>query len=191
MAATLRRLVTDGHPATAEGYVTMAEAEALRARGGDATSAWETAVAAVDRAGLGFAGAYARYRLAESIVVNGLDHTAAESALRDAVATFTALRADPLRVAAVRLAQRARLDVGVASGPAGTGALTPREHDVLTLVAAGCTNRQIADKLYISAKTASVHVSNILAKLQVRSRGEAAAVAHRDGLVGEPAATGG
>ena len=59
MAATLRGLVTDGHPATAEGYVTMAEAEAVPARGGDATGDWEAAVAAVDQAGLGFAHAYA------------------------------------------------------------------------------------------------------------------------------------
>ena len=57
--------------------------------------------------------------------------------------------------------------------------LTRREHDVLRLVAAGHTNRQIAEELYISPKTASVHVSNILAKLGVASRGEAAAVAHR------------
>lgn len=57
--------------------------------------------------------------------------------------------------------------------------LTPREVDVLTLVADGRTNRQIAAELYISAKTANVHVSNILAKLGVRTRTQAAAVAHR------------
>jgi DNA-binding NarL/FixJ family response regulator len=50
---------------------------------------------------------------------------------------------------------------------------------VLTLLAEGRTNRQIASELYISAKTASVHVSNILAKLDVRTRTQAAAVAHR------------
>ncbi|WP_457518984.1 helix-turn-helix transcriptional regulator [Streptomyces sp. TE33382] len=57
--------------------------------------------------------------------------------------------------------------------------LTPREQDVHRLVAAGYTNRRIAEELYISPKTASVHVSNILAKLGVSSRGEAAALAHR------------
>lgn len=57
--------------------------------------------------------------------------------------------------------------------------LTPRERDVHRLVAAGHTNRKIAEELYISPKTASVHVSNILAKLGVSSRGEAAALAHR------------
>jgi DNA-binding CsgD family transcriptional regulator len=57
--------------------------------------------------------------------------------------------------------------------------LTVRELDVLRLVAAGRSNREIADELFISVKTASVHVSNILAKLGVRGRGEAAATAHR------------
>jgi DNA-binding CsgD family transcriptional regulator len=57
--------------------------------------------------------------------------------------------------------------------------LTGRERDVLRLVAAGRSNRQIAEELFISPKTASVHVSNILAKLDVSGRGEAAALAHR------------
>ncbi|CAL9425063.1 hypothetical protein SUDANB146_01925 [Streptomyces sp. enrichment culture] len=60
--------------------------------------------------------------------------------------------------------------------------LTSRERDVLRLVAAGHTNRRIAEALFISPETAGVHVSNILAKLGVSGRGEAAAVAHRLGL---------
>ncbi|NSL42826.1 response regulator transcription factor, partial [Streptomyces sp. 8P21H-1] len=63
--------------------------------------------------------------------------------------------------------------------PAGALGLTGRERDVLRLVAAGRSNRQIAGELFISPKTASVHVSNILAKLGVSGRGEAAALAHR------------
>jgi DNA-binding NarL/FixJ family response regulator len=70
-----------------------------------------------------------------------------------------------------------------AAGPAapadGGLGLTPRELEVLRLVADGRSNRQIAEELFISVKTASVHVSNILAKLRVGSRVEAAAVAHR------------
>jgi DNA-binding NarL/FixJ family response regulator len=62
-------------------------------------------------------------------------------------------------------------------------ALTEREREVLTLVAAGRSNGQIAAQLFISPKTASVHVSNILAKLGVGGRVEAAGVAHRLGLV--------
>ena len=56
---------------------------------------------------------------------------------------------------------------------------------MLRLVAAGRTNRQIGAELFISEKTASVHVSRILAKLGVSTRGEAAAVAHLRGLAGE------
>ena len=60
--------------------------------------------------------------------------------------------------------------------------LTPREAEVLTLVAAGQTNREIGERLYVSEKTASVHVSNILRKLGVNSRVDAAAVAQRLGV---------
>ncbi|MFG2096478.1 AAA family ATPase [Streptomyces sp. NPDC048612] len=70
--------------------------------------------------------------------------------------------------------------------PAESLGLTPREREVLRLVADGRSNRQIADALFISPKTASVHVSNILAKLGVSGRGEAGAVAHRLRLFGEP-----
>jgi DNA-binding NarL/FixJ family response regulator len=62
--------------------------------------------------------------------------------------------------------------------------LTQRERDVLAHLAAGSPNAQIARDLFISPKTVSVHVSNILAKLQVRTRVEAAALAHRNGLFG-------
>jgi DNA-binding NarL/FixJ family response regulator len=60
--------------------------------------------------------------------------------------------------------------------------LTARERQVLELLAGGATNRQIGESLYMAEKTASVHVSRILSKLDVRSRTEAAAVAHRLGL---------
>ncbi len=60
--------------------------------------------------------------------------------------------------------------------------LTPRELQVLELVARGTTNREIGERLFMAEKTASVHVSRILSKLDVRSRTEAAAVAHRHGI---------
>ena len=63
--------------------------------------------------------------------------------------------------------------------------LTAREREVLRLVAEGLSNGRIAEQLYISAKTASVHVSRIIAKLNVSNRVEAAAVAHRLGLLDE------
>jgi len=92
-----------------------------------------------------------------------------------------------------RLARQARLDL--ARGPAAAGTesapsssegdalgLTARELEVLKLVAGGWSNQQIADALFITRKTASVHVSNILGKLGVSGRTEAAAIAHRLGL---------
>ena len=98
------------------------------------------------------------------------------------------------------LARRARLAIAApeSSGAAEPEAadtspvaqlgLTPRELEVLLLVAAGRTNREIGAELFMSEKTASVHVSRILAKLGVGGRVEAAAVAHRLGLT-EPAAS--
>lgn len=76
-------------------------------------------------------------------------------------------------------------DPGAADGPdedTDPFGLTPRERQVLALVADGATNRQIGEALFMAEKTASVHVSRILAKLDVRSRTQAAAVAHRLGL---------
>jgi DNA-binding NarL/FixJ family response regulator len=88
----------------------------------------------------------------------------------------------------VALAARAGLtSAGSAAGAPGLLAtLTTRELEVLRLVAVGRTNGEIGTELFISTKTASVHVSNILAKLGVGARGEAAALAHREGLQLEP-----
>ena len=94
------------------------------------------------------------------------------------------LGADPLMRELSLLARRGRivLDATAGSGGGGLG-LTGRELEVLRLVAAGRSNRDIANELFISPKTASVHVSNILGKLGAASRGEAAAKAHALRLV--------
>jgi DNA-binding NarL/FixJ family response regulator len=63
------------------------------------------------------------------------------------------------------------------------GALTPREREILALVAAGRSNAEIGTQLFISAKTVSVHVSNVMSKLGAASRTEAAALARRAGLI--------
>src|SRR5262249_49733782 len=70
-----------------------------------------------------------------------------------------------------------------AGDPLATLGLTPREREILRLVAAGWSNARIAEELGISVSTASVHVSNILATLAVENRVEAAALAHRLGIV--------
>ena len=101
------------------------------------------------------------------------------------------LGARPLREQAESLARRARLtpagDPAAPTADPGEQArhqygLTARELEVLRLVAIGRNNRDIAAELFISAKTASVHVSNIMSKLGVASRVEAAALAYRLGL---------
>ncbi|GLW05689.1 helix-turn-helix transcriptional regulator [Microtetraspora sp. NBRC 13810] len=130
--------------------------------------------------------ALALLRAAEHAAEAG-DRTRAAGHLADAAREADHLRAEPLRARIERLARLARipLDAQGGTGPAGERAfgLTPRERDVLRLLADGRTNRQIAEELFISVKTAGVHVGNILAKLGVRGRVQAATAAHRHRLV--------
>jgi DNA-binding CsgD family transcriptional regulator len=126
------------------------------------------------------------------LVAGGTPRPQAETILRQANQTAVALGATPLRREIELLAERGRLrlqePVGttasseVPPSPAASLGLTEREAEVLALVAEGRTNRQIGQALFITPKTASVHVSGILAKLGVTGRGEAAAIAHRLGL---------
>jgi DNA-binding NarL/FixJ family response regulator len=130
-----------------------------------------------------------QWRLAEALIEAGRAQEAVPI-WRAAAATATQLGAAPLSAALEALARRARLDPGPAAGRAPTDSgsayltesLTDRERDVLRLLSRGQSNRQIGAELFISPKTASVHVSNILAKLAVTNRTEAAAIAHREGL---------
>jgi DNA-binding CsgD family transcriptional regulator len=163
-------------------------AERTRQQGRPDPAAWATAVAAWERLGRPYRAAYAGFRQAEAQLATG-DRTSAATALGRAAAITGRLGARPLDGEVKALARRARLDLGppatTAAGaptPAAQLGLTPREVEVLAMVAAGRSNRQIAQALFISPKTASVHVSNILAKLGVAGRVEAAAVAHRLGL---------
>ena len=163
--------------------VAQCEAEAGRLRGTATPEAWAEAVAAWERLAVPYQAACNRRHLAEALWVTG-DRVAARDELERGYEVAESLAAEPLRTALARLGRRARIDLGDQSGiPVGMS-LTPREFEVLTLVAAGQSNRQIAQALFITEKTASVHVSNILAKLSVASRGEAAAMAHREGLIG-------
>jgi DNA-binding NarL/FixJ family response regulator len=124
---------------------------------------------------------------AAAIVDEGGDRGEAGAVVADAHALSLRLGAEPVRRYAESLARRARLDVaGIPRLAQGDLGLTDREAEVLRLVALGRTNREIAAELYISVKTASVHVSNILRKVGAATRTEAGAIAHREGLVDAP-----
>ena len=165
-------------------WIALAEAEHARVVAApDRVERWRVVRERSDELRFAHTGAYARYRLAEALLENGWRDEVAEL-LRAAHATAHELGARPLLDDVAALARRGRIDLGTgpATSPAAALGLTAREAEVLALVAAGRTNREIATELYISDKTASVHVSNILRKLEVSNRGEAAAVAHRHGL---------
>ncbi|XVV14470.1 helix-turn-helix transcriptional regulator [Actinoplanes sp. CA-131856] len=109
----------------------------------------------------------------------------ATEVIAEAIAIASALGATPLVEAAETLARRLGIRAATVPATAGTEILTAREREVLRLVAEGHSNSRIAADLYISPKTASVHVSRIIAKLEVANRVEAAAVAHRLGLLAD------
>jgi DNA-binding CsgD family transcriptional regulator len=165
------------------GWLARAEAEHRRAAGDNDPAAWQ---AVLDEFGPAYVyeTARTRWRLAEALAESGQRDEAARH-WRQAADAAARLGAVPLRAALDDLARRARLGAGhghQAPGEQGIAALTEREREVLRLIARGRSNREIGAELFIAPKTASVHVSNILAKLGAASRTEAAAIAHRDGL---------
>lgn len=166
------------------GWCSVTEAHAVALAG--APAHWTGAVAAL-AAGEGLAHELAdtRLRLVEQLSAAGSDAPDPEPARTELLAAWTAiaeLGAESLVPRAARLARALRVPLPRSRGAAGPeepdAMLTAREREVLALVAAGRTNREIADELFISVKTVSVHVSNILAKLGVASRTQAAAWAH-------------
>ncbi|MFC4910798.1 helix-turn-helix transcriptional regulator [Actinomadura gamaensis] len=153
------------------------DATAARARGDLNADDWDEAAAAWQALGNPYQEALALSWAGQSALHAG-NRDAARARLSRATDLARGLGAVPLLDRLSALTQRARLGAQAEPAAAPFG-LTPREFEVLRLVAEGHSNRDIAEALFISAKTASVHVSNILAKLEVTSRGEAAATAHR------------
>jgi DNA-binding CsgD family transcriptional regulator/tetratricopeptide (TPR) repeat protein len=185
---------TDGAAPTppTEALAVLCEAELARLDGQTDPGLWEAAAKAWERLGEPYPIAYVRWRQAEALLLGGSGREQVEPLLRAAHQTAVELGAAPLRAELAALARRGRLDLGTAAAatsaaeppsPLDPLGLTAREQEVLALVAVGRTNGQIAETLFISPKTATVHVSNILAKLGVRNRVEAATVAHRLGIV--------
>ena len=175
-------------------FIAHARAELGRLHGTATVQQWQEVAASFDEVGIAATVAYARLREAECHLAARSDRAGARDALRAAAETARRLHARPLLDEIEALAARARIDVhpepehAAAVREALPGGLTARELDVLRLLALGRTNRQIAAELFITEKTAGLHVSNILSKLGVANRAEAAAVAHRLALVAtEPA----
>ncbi|WP_436756605.1 helix-turn-helix transcriptional regulator [Streptosporangium sp. V21-05] len=159
-------------------------AEAAQAEGVPDRGAWEAAAAAWAALRQPYAEARALLGAARAAVAAG-ERDEAAPGLSRAAELAARVGAPPLAAEIGSLARRARIPLSGEPVPAEPAAeraglgLTAREHEVLGLVATGRSNREIAGELFISAKTVSVHVSNILAKLGASSRGEAAATAHR------------
>jgi ATP/maltotriose-dependent transcriptional regulator MalT len=164
----------------ARAYRALAAAEAVRS-----PAEWAAAAEACREAGHAYLLAYALLRQAQLTCARG-ERDGASSSLLEAARLAAAMGAAPLLEEARSLARRARIRIDDGDPASGSGidgfGLTEREREVLDLLADGCSNPQIAAPLFISRKTASAHVSNIIGKLGVASRGEAAAVAHRSRL---------
>jgi DNA-binding CsgD family transcriptional regulator/tetratricopeptide (TPR) repeat protein len=186
MAERVQLAAADGGPVV--GAVSaLAVAELARAEDRDDPELWKAAAAAWDDIGRPYRAVYSRWREAEALA-RVRDREGAERAAGAALEVARRLGSRWLVAELEGLGARARLQLeGVEPATAGGQdgdpfGLTARERQVLALVASGATNREVGERLHMAEKTASVHVSRILAKLDVRSRTEAAAVAHRHGL---------
>ena len=177
--------------------VALAKGELSRLMGHSSAAAWATAAATAVALQHSHEAAYSQFRQAEALLLGRGSRAAAQAAAVEAHQIACALGAAPLQRDIERLAVRSRLAVAsrpVAPEPAAVAApvgraipfrLTQREQDVLERLTLGRTNREIATDLFISEKTASVHVSNIKSKLGANGRAEIAAIAVRLGLVHE------
>jgi DNA-binding CsgD family transcriptional regulator len=182
-------------------YAAWAAAEYSRIDGPPNPEAWASVRSAWTDVGRPYFAAYAGFREAEAALEAHRPKAEAVTVLREAHAITARLGARPLLAWIESLAARARIDLNASKDPTSTRpaaeggdtpaaaelalkrfGLTRREREILALLAAGWTNRRIADSLFISENTAGVHVSNILGKLGVSNRVEAATLAARLGL---------
>ena len=191
--------------AEARGNLRLAEAEATRLVDRPDPAVWELGADAFRSPRRPYELAWCRFRAAEAMLALRQPRADVTAALAEARQLAVEIGARPLTEAIERLARLARITLPAPDTAAGADVeltpaevavaddhspvsdpfgLTAREREVLTLLAAGQTNRAIADSLFISESTASVHVSNIIGKLGVSNRVEAAAAAVRAGLAG-------
>jgi DNA-binding CsgD family transcriptional regulator len=176
-------------PADADAHLATAEAEVHRSHGHVDAAEWEAVATRWHALRCRYPEAVAQFRQADALLRARGDRERARSVASAALRVATDLDARPLVERLLLCAQRGRLDLDaraepptVAADPLAEMGVSKREREVLELVAAGRTNRQIAEALYISDKTASVHVTHLLRKLGVASRIEAASLAQGLGL---------
>jgi DNA-binding CsgD family transcriptional regulator len=189
-AASVRQVVA--------GYLRLCEGESSRVQGRSAPEVWAGCAALWEALDHPYPAAYAKWRESQALLSQRTRSARATELIRAAHQVAVRLGADPFRLRIEDLAQRARVSIEEATPPAvsvrahdpvinlgedaGGAALFPltaRELEVLSLLAEGQTNREIATRLFISEKTASVHVSHILSKLGVRSRVQASVLVHQ------------
>ncbi len=185
---------SEQHPRLRAVAATIA-GELSRQRGERVAAPWRRALMAWEAAADPYGAAYSRLRLAHALLGQRTGRREAGMHLQEAVRAAALLHARPLVGAATDLARTARLSVAIDGLAASQGTdtdravpeaaidLTPREWEILPLLAAGRTNAEIADTLIISPRTVGVHVSRILQKLGASRRTEAAFIAQQRGLL--------
>ena len=167
-------------------FAETARAHLVTCEGEQSPEVWASVVERWRVLGMPFELGWALLRLGESAAREG--HSCqARDAWDEALRIGNKVGALPLVAAAESAARRARVRLPTIPSRTPTSfGLTTRELEVLRLLAGGATNSAIAQQLFMSPKTASVHVSHVIAKLGVANRTEAAAIAHKSGLLGEP-----
>jgi DNA-binding CsgD family transcriptional regulator/tetratricopeptide (TPR) repeat protein len=180
------------------GYLRLCEGESSRVQGRSAPEVWASTAAVWEALDHPYPAAYAKWRESQALLSQRTRSARATELIRSAHQVAVRLGAEPFRARIEDLAQRARVSIedtsavtvsvrtddpvinlGEDAGGVALFPLTARELEVLSLLAQGRTNREIATQLFISEKTASVHVSHILSKLGVRSRVQASVLVHQ------------
>lgn len=162
----------------------LARAERSRLAGRPDPAPWSATAETWDALGHPYEATYSRLREAQSLAATGgRTQRRIAAVVRPALATADGAGFQQLSAELRDVARRSGVALAEPREPGAFGELTEREREVLRLVSAGRTNPQIAEELFISGKTASSHVSSILFKLGVSSRGEASAVAHESGFM--------
>jgi DNA-binding CsgD family transcriptional regulator/tetratricopeptide (TPR) repeat protein len=188
LQAAIDRMTADTPVAVAHDATARCEVERLS--GDPAVEAWTAVVSRWEALSEPYRATYAQLRAVEGLLTTGAERADADRRLRVAWSTADRIGASHLRDVAEALAGRAniRLGDGPVTGSDSPHRLTPRERDVLALVADGLSDRQIGSRLFISHRTVERHVSNLLAKLAAERRSQLTATAHRLGLAGGPGA---